>query len=467
MSRRHQYRKQSNKQARTAGEALLKDSIDIIHNTYYQSFAKTINELIDLSRKLEYQTDKLKLFELQLSLFEMLTPGEEAVTEGGKLYTSQPEPGIHLQRTRNKYLNIAFRQIADSIAWRELGFDRFNARVLAQGRSAGHIINKAGSARELNFARDVAVELQQSVLINDVTNCLLVGDITCISKSGMPYVFEVKNKQIKSAKTIIDKINAGRVIDKKQEPRLVIAQTMLFSRKYRAGSTRIPVFDVTHTASDHMPAVHKILREATTTGTAGALIAPYLYVEAVDLSAKDLQLKDRPEKLFDGTPVGVMSNYDRLVMLHNKSLPRSHVPYANFPFDTDIITKLIMGTLYVSAYVIEEPLVAEFAKHGWQLQINKAAIDAAPSTTGSDETQFFSNAMLFPDSPYREPDMFILRHSYDGFIFPIFGHIMTMLTEFTSVEYIATMAHELHINAHNGGERLLYPLSISDRARWI
>ncbi len=449
------------------GDRLIKDSVDIIHNTYYQSFTPSINELLDLSRKPEYQTNKLKLFEIQLALYEILSPGEDAVTQAKKLLNEQPEKSIELQRTRNKYLNVAYRQIADGIAWRELRFDRFNARVLAQGRSAGHVVNKDGTARELNFARDVAVQLNQSVLINDVTNCLLVGDITCISKSGMPYIFEIKNQEIKSAKTIIDKINAGEKITKKQDPRLLIAQTMLSTRNYRDGDSIIPVFDITHTASDHLPAVHKILRKATATGIGGGLVAPYLYVEALDLSTLSLDSKQRTDQLFDGTPIGMMSNYDRLVMLHNKNVPRSQVPYTNFPFDTDIITKLIMGTLYVKAYLIEEPLIAEFAKFGWQLRIDKAALDTQPTMAGSDETQFFSDALLFPESPYHEPDMFILRHPYDRFTFPIFGHIMTMLTEFTSVEYIATMAHELHVNAHNGGARLLYPISISDRGRWI
>ena len=467
MGRRALKRKNQTENNLIGGDTLLKDSVDIIHNAYYQSFSKPINDLLDLSRKAECQSNKLKLFELQLVLFEMLASGEKAVTEANKLYGTQPEPSIKLFRTRNKYINVAYRQLADSIAWRELGFDRFSTRVLAQGRSAGHVVNKLGSARELNFARDVAVELNQSVLINDVTNCLLVGDITCISKSGMPYVFEVKNKKIKSAKYVMDKIEAGIKIDGKQDPRLLIAQTMLFSRKYRDGGNRIPVFDITHTASDHMPAVHKLLRKACNTGMAGALVAPYLYVEAIDLSANNLQLTERPEKLFDGTPVGVLSSYDRLVMLHNKNVPRSHVPYANFPFDTDIITRLIMGTLYVNAYVIEEPLIEAFSEFGWELRINKSALDASPKITGSDETQFFSNAMLFPETPYRPPDMFVLRHPWDGFIFPIFDHMMTMLAEFTSVEYIATMAHELHINAYSDGERLLYPISVSDRARWI
>lgn len=467
MSRRHKKIRRTLPDNLIGGDKLLKDSVDIIHDTYYQSFAPSINELLDLSRKPEYQTNKLKLFELQLALHEILSPGEDAVTQAKKLLSEHPEKSIEIQRTRNKYLNIAYRQIADSIAWRELGFDRFNARVLAQGRSAGHVVNKDGTARELNFARDVAVQLNQSVLINDVTNCLLVGDITCISESGMPYVFEIKSHQIKSAKTIIDKMNAGQKIDKKQEPRLVIAQTMLFNRDYRDGNTRIPVFDITHTASDHLSAVHKILREATANGIAGGLVAPYLYVEALDLSALSPESQQPTDQLFDGTPIAMLSNYDRLVMLHNKNVPRSHVPYANFPFDTDIITKLIMGTLYLKAYLIEEPLIAEFAKYGWQLRVDKAAIEAQPTMSGSDETQFFSDARLFPKSPYKEPNMFVLYHPYDGFIFPIFGHIMTMLAEFISVEYIASMAHELHVNAHNGGAPLLYPISISDRDRWL
>lgn len=467
MSRRHKKIRRTLPDNFSGGGKLLKDSIDIIHDTYYQSFAPSINELLDLSRKPEYQTNKLKLFELQLALHEILSPGEDAVTQAKKLLSEHPDKSIELQRTRNKYLNIAYRQIADSIAWRELGFDRFNARVLAQGRSAGHVVNKDGTTRELNFARDVATNLQRSVLVNDITNCLLVGDITCISESGMPYLFEIKSHQVKSAKTIIDKMGAGQKIDKKQEPRLVIAQTMLFNREYRDGNTKIPVFDITHTASDHLSAVHKILREASNNGIAGELVAPYLYVEAIDLSTLSPESKQHPDQLFDGTPIGMMSNYDRLVMLHDKHVPRSHIPYANFPFDTDIITKLIMGTLYVNAYLLEEPLVTEFAKYGWQLRVDKAAGETKPTISGSDETQFFSDARLFPNSPYQEPNIFVLYHPYDGFKFPVFGHIMTMLTEFTSVEYIATMAHELHVNAHNGGPRLLYPISHSDRARWI
>lgn len=449
------------------GDKLLKASLDIIHDKYYQSFAPSINELLDLSRQPDYQQDKLKLFELQLALYEILSPGEDAVTQAKKLLAVSPDEDMAIQRTRNKYLNLAYRQIADSIAWRELGFDRFNARVLAQGRSAGHLTNKVGAARELNFAKDVAVQLNQSVLINDVTNCLLVGDVTCIASSGMPYIFEAKTNVIKSAKSVMEKFNAGKQLDRKQEPRLVIAQTMLFSRTYRDGNTRIPVFDIEHTASDHLPAVHKILREATITGAARGLVAPYLYVEALDLSTLSMDSKPRPDKSFEGTPIGISSNYDRLVMLHNKNVPRSHVPYANFPFDTDIITKLIMGTLYVNSYIIKEPLVAAFAKYGWQLRINEDAIKNEPTMSDSDETKFFSDASLFPASPYKEPNMFVLWHPYDGFAFSIFGHIMTMLAEFTSVEYLATFAHELHYNAYHGGDRLLYPISKSDRNRWI
>lgn len=84
------------------------------------------------------------------------------------------------------------RAVGDALAWRALGYDRRAVIALSSNDSPGPMAGKSGLPHELG----AAAELRNSGslgLLNDLTNCLRIGDITEIKPDGSKLLHEIKS----------------------------------------------------------------------------------------------------------------------------------------------------------------------------------------------------------------------------------------------------------------------------------
>ncbi|HEY1063678.1 MAG TPA: hypothetical protein VGE30_00070, partial [Candidatus Saccharimonadales bacterium] len=226
----------------------LSEMASVVSGSYFDDFRPALHRYLRLSRNAKFMSDPVNHLSLQLAILAALEEGDDAIRRGRQLVREKGDQQ-HIHNIRNQHLNIAFRTIADGIAWRTLGFNRFHLRILSQARSPGAADNKDGRIAEIEMAKRVA-ESGDLVLFNDTTNILRVSDLIFIplkEKSRRLYLAEMKlhrNKIVlNSAKSIMEKVESGKGISK-QEKRLLQAQMAIFRNEFPlAGRPTAPVLE--------------------------------------------------------------------------------------------------------------------------------------------------------------------------------------------------------------------------------
>lgn len=83
------------------------------------------------------------------------------------------------------------RSVGDALAWRALGYDRRAVIALSRNASPGPMVGKSGLPHEIGAA--VEMRNRGSLgLLNDLSNCLRIGDITEIKPDGSKLLHEIK-----------------------------------------------------------------------------------------------------------------------------------------------------------------------------------------------------------------------------------------------------------------------------------
>jgi hypothetical protein len=450
---------------------LLKECFTLFGGDYYDSFMPGITDLIKLSREKQYRANSIKHFGLQSALLERITEMDKTTTDGKQVARDNDNSqDIRTQRKRNKTLSFAYRQIADGIAWRSVGFSRFTMRVLSQSHSPGSAYGKeVGRKKEMEYATRV-VGRGGFVLLHDATNYLRVGDLSVLKKiPDTPYLGEVKNKKgIATPKDIDERLAGGAPITK-QEDRLWQAQIMLSSRRWLVEGSTIPITELRPINKDFVVSVGAVLKQAMKKGVYGKMLSSYMYIEAFDVHKimSDFEDPELFKTLLDSLPtpkselIGMHSNYDTIAALLNGEVLRAVPPYSVFPFSAEIAAKTITGQLVFRVMILRPELEREFLKHGYIFSLDEKALDKA---TKEDLSTELSGRVLFPA---RDPEGYMfIKHMETGFIFPIHMLFASMMHEFLSVEYIISVAETVRRTATPGEEKLFYP-EIIDGYRWL
>lgn len=457
------------------GTQLVRQYNDLFADEYYRKFIPEIAQLIVATKDRKNYTP-LRLLSMQMELYKSLENLELASSEGKKLARNDGDEAIRLQSTRNKYLSKAIREVADGIAWRALGYDRFTFKVMTTGRSSGATFGKeAGRRAEFQKATNAALNGKQ-VLINDLTNCLRIGDLTMIPEKGRIALAEIKAKDLIMAHSIGKKIEKNRALDT-QEYRLLQAQIALESRRFVIKDDGVDIVALTPVAHDFLPTANAILKKASKTGLDARMVAPYLRIDAVDLSVLHaLDIEDVKRLINENKPpkmeaIIAYSNYDRLVVSASGEVLRSAPPLTVYPFPAMVIAKLITGEIYLTGTVYVQPLVEEFAKHGWEFIVDEKAIERYVPREESDYVNDFSGRALFPSVDAESlTNMMYIRNPKTYFMCPVGDMLAAMAVEFTSVPYIVSMATQMEVFANSeraaSKPNKLKWMDIHDRNRW-
>ena len=189
---------------------LLKEGYRLFADAYYISFLSSLTDLVKQAKKVEFYKNPKRYLELQLGLLQLIENTDKVISEGKQEARKSGDVEIIKQRKRNKTLAYAFRTIGDGMAWRSNGYSRFVIRVLSQGRSPGAANDKSGRKREIEWAKNAALN-GGYVMLHDVTNVLRVGDLSLYNPVPdiTPYISEVKSKKdLATAKQIQEKLDA-------------------------------------------------------------------------------------------------------------------------------------------------------------------------------------------------------------------------------------------------------------------
>ncbi len=324
-----------------------------------------------------FMTDPIAHLECQKAILTILENVEPLITQGRKLAKEKNDESYTEQADKNKLIASSYREIADGFAYRTLGNDRVRLRIIAQSDTPGLIAtpsegSKAGRNAELKLAQTVTRN-GGFALLHDITNCLLVGDVSILRHIGdMPYLAEVKNKKLHTPVSIAKQLSNGQLITD-QKSRLLQAQDMLSSEIIQSGATTARVIRFKLPVQHFHYGVQKIINKARNDGFAGKLLAPYLYVDVVDLhkinKAKLKDLQDRSQRKND-TLAMPFSNLDNLSIKLGGQAVRGRAPYSVYPYKIDDRVDLITGELYLFAELYIEPLKKALRALGWTLTLD-------------------------------------------------------------------------------------------------
>lgn len=448
--------------------------VELFSNPYYDTFRPYIKKLLRLSRNKKFMSVPTNHLALQLTILRALEEGDKSVSQGRQLVAAEGK-GQAMQNKRNQTISLAFRLIADGIAWRTLQFNRFHIRVLSQAHSPGPVNDKDGRAAEVLQAKLVAEQLGHFVIFNDTTNILRVGDLLFINPKTMPRrpaIAEMKKRKMILVTSIGKKIESNKALNK-QEVRLLQAQSAILTNTFNNNGKKAPVLDVMpQSIKDKLSKVNKMIVQANKTGSCEGYLTPYMYFSALDLShftSKDtdhLKKSGGTKAPQDLTPLAYWSSYDTIGIYENHEVLRSSAPLTVFPFSVENIIKLIFGELSTQVMIYRDPLIKAFKDLGWDLVINNSALDIYNQNLDKNRIKYFSSHRLFPEGGFQEGDYMVLVNPKNGFKWPIFNMVTQMTQEFTTAEYIVSQVEEIMRAATPGKVNGFFLVNARDIERW-
>lgn len=287
-----------------------------------------------------------------------------------------------------------FHTIMDGIAWRVLNFNRPIIRLLSENQGSGFISNSY--AKILNKFTSTKHGIS---IINDLTHCLRIGDITHITKDEKILLYELKKDGKKKIETsdIFEKIKIhGPSGVSRQDQRHLIAQMGIINN-----SIEIPVFKEDGTSdfikradivnSDieiqaHICEIKNIIKKADKSGFEQKELEEGYFIEITAWDTvsnnisnfnknsdnfikrkKDLR-EDRPKWLKNKESKVISLSSTESFYVEDNQYPRNLTPQSVLPFSSKDCVRIMMGCLEVKVFFSVDILKNKFEKDGWKVE---------------------------------------------------------------------------------------------------
>jgi hypothetical protein len=326
-----------------------------------------LEDYLSISRR--RKNNPSAMAQLQMHILHDAAVQEKAVRH----YKSQTPPDeksrdfIDEQIFMHRLTANALRVIGDGIAWRAFGYDRSVPRVLSQN-AVKQVIIAEGLIAEMDAWSAAYFRKGVFPILNCITNCLALGDITTTFQDGSVEIVEVKAGKSKSSRKI------------RQKQRLKDAVELLngygtVEEKFVSINT-IPLTPETYLAE-----LEKLLNQAGEQGWSAALVAPHCYIECLDMS----QVENMPTTLsnLEQLRKEATSGWDEALTLPMDSLDLLQftpnvAPFSIFPFSDRTCVELAIGLKSYTCYLNLGAVFSGFLREGWTIQKQmKDALEAS------------------------------------------------------------------------------------------
>ena len=263
-----------------------------------------------------------------------------------------------------------YREIADGIVWRTLGFNRAILFYMVSQPSPGPISIEGIESELMEWSR--TFDRQEGIaILNDITTFLRVGDITILKDDGTLEFVEVKTKRPRG----------GARFSRQKEK---LQQTVEFfssgEMAFKEETLIIDEFDIK--PDNYLNNIHNLIKDAMRDGAAINAIGDHLLVSCIDfrigsqeqaLSILDPILDKTLEKWNEDLVIPLTS-------LEKSKYGRTYAPYSIFPFPDDICVALMTGALLLTVILNVSNVMKYFEKKGWKiLKGPEEHIQEAPS----------------------------------------------------------------------------------------
>lgn len=308
-----------------------------------------------LKRSRENEISNKQLFNLQLELAEKIIKAEKSITFFKTKADREKQNKEWFSREVHKAQRMAYKKIADGIAWRYLNFDRASLRQIAEHNPTGHL--SKGFIGESLKAEFTVKNSDIFVILNDLTNFLRFGDLTIISKN----------------KVFIDEVKLKGKTKRRQKQQLASLLEKLNKKEFSIGDTTANFLSIPGFPNNFLSEVEKIIIEAKSDerGIYHKRVSPYLWVSCVysdKLLTKD---KDFEKTLLPRSPFrkdsdNIFVPISNLLMFNEFS--PNIAPYTIFPFTEELIADLVFGKCILKSHISQKGLNKSIQGKGWSVK---------------------------------------------------------------------------------------------------
>ncbi len=386
---------------------LIENLIGFALSDYYKQWKPYLLRFLKISREPSTISSPLKSLALQLAILRNLSKLEISIREQQKVHGMQKTDRqlFYMQRLRH-----IFKDIADGLAWRLLGFNRPLMRILSQNRSSGFLDT------EISKEDDVAtrvVAFGHHVLIHDITNILRVGDLTVLEDKGYPVILEIKGsgRKVWTAGDYRNLIKRGGDLST-QARRVVEVDEAIRFEKISLGEceANLGVLDIP--VETYLDTLDYVIKGCHKDGYCGRFVDRMMYVSAIKTdTATKLKLPFKLSK--DWVHFTSMDT----LYLEGAEPIRNKVPYTVLPLFDENIIQLVSGEVIIDSFLNLMALKKRFEQNGWKVSLRRLNQEASRERSRKLRSESFKGNRLF--NKHVETTLYVL--SKDGFHLEIPG----------------------------------------------
>lgn len=320
-----------------------------------------LEDYLYISRK--RQRNATAIAQLQMHMLYDLAAQEQSIRHyKAKLDEASKDPRaeqlVRSELFKHRMISNAIRIIGDGIAWRSFAYDRLIPRILS-AHPVKHVVTSEGLAAEMNEWSDIFFHPSKIAIMNSVTNCLAIGDVTSIETDGSIELVEVKADKTKSSRKI------------RQKAKLRDAAGILGSGVGLVDGKEMRVASAPITPRNSLTKLEAMLKASTITGWSAELVEPHCYVECMDfrkagdestVSKMEEARREATKAWRDDDEVLTMGSMDVITFSPNVA------PFSIFPFADRTCVELAIGAQAFYVTMNLSVLFQTFKSHGWEVE---------------------------------------------------------------------------------------------------
>ncbi|OGC97836.1 hypothetical protein A2634_05465 [Candidatus Amesbacteria bacterium RIFCSPHIGHO2_01_FULL_48_32] len=397
----------------------------ILASSYYQKWVKYFQGVLRLTRDKRYRTNGKKLLVTQYGIAKTETQLWEKLKEGRELakkYHDKPNLTDKEERELKGIENHIFiheqlirisKTICDGIAWRNLNYNQMFLLSAARGFGYVAIDYKSKDFRGMYIvAYNISERLGSTVIINDLTRFLRIGDLTDI-KDGVPFIHELKEygKEVKNMFTL-RKVK-GKI--SRQAVRLLELQRIALSAEAKVGNQIIGKSVIDLPLQTNLAKVERLIKRSKKEIIVHEQVESFLTIEVTNFqeikSHKGFDIEAIKAKSSRIRADIVHSNWDSFYSDERGNFMRMFVPYSIFPFTNENCINLMSGNYLVKSMLSISKLKEFLIQNGWEIEdVDEAALDRQIKKYDITHSDIFSlNNPLYTEDTLSDIGLFTVR----------------------------------------------------------
>jgi hypothetical protein len=198
-------------------------------------------------------------------------------------------------------------------------------------------------------------------ILNALTNCLAIADVTVVRNDGSIEIVEVKSSKTKSSRTVRQKQAMKEVV------------TLLGTGAGQNEGRDVAIEILRITPETYLDRVEELLQIAGEKGWAARRISDWLYVEAFDF--RKFTSADEVKELTDEVRKAAIGEWERRGdQIHDTNSldvigysPNS-APFSIFSFRARTCIDLLIGAKFYVSFLNVDAVEREFTRRGWTLE---------------------------------------------------------------------------------------------------